>query len=55
MQAAAGLEAARKAKFVHRDIKPGNLLIDTSGIVKILDLGLVMTKQYPRTDSLTSA
>ncbi len=55
MQAAAGLEAARKAKLVHRDIKPGNLLIDTSGIVKILDLGLVMTKQYPRNDSLTSA
>ena len=55
MQAAAGLEAARKAKFVHRDIKPGNLLIDTSGIVKILDLGLVMTKQYTRNDSLTSA
>ena len=55
MQAAAGLEAARKAKFVHRDIKPGNLLIDTSGVVKILDLGLVMTKQYTRNDSLTSA
>lgn len=55
MQAAAGLEAARQAKFVHRDIKPGNLLIDTSGTVKILDLGLVMTKQYTRNDSLTSA
>lgn len=55
MQAAAGLEAARMAKFVHRDIKPGNLLIDTTGTVKILDLGLVMTKQCTRNDSLTSA
>lgn len=55
MQAAAGLEAARQAKFVHRDIKPGNLLIDAGGTVKILDLGLVVTKQSSRNDSLTSA
>ena len=55
MQTAAGLEAARQAKFVHRDIKPGNLLIDTNGTVKILDLGLVVTKQESRNDSLTSA
>lgn len=39
-QAALGLEHAHEAGLVHRDIKPGNLLVDASGAVKILDMGL---------------
>lgn len=39
-QAAAGLHRAHVAGWVHRDIKPGNLLLDRSGVVKVLDLGL---------------
>ncbi len=39
-QAADGLDHAHKAGLVHRDIKPGNLLVDNSGTVKILDMGL---------------
>jgi serine/threonine protein kinase len=35
-----GLQHAFEAGWVHRDIKPGNLLLDRSGLVKILDLGL---------------
>ncbi len=40
VQAADGLEHAHEAGLVHRDIKPGNLLLDRAGTIKILDLGL---------------
>src|SRR6516164_3084971 len=39
-QALQGLEHAHAAGLVHRDIKPGNILIDRCGLVKILDMGL---------------
>jgi serine/threonine protein kinase len=40
LQTAKGLEHAHRQGIVHRDIKPGNLLLDTQGTVKILDMGL---------------
>jgi len=36
-----GLEAIHEARIVHRDIKPGNVLIDATGRLKVADLGLV--------------
>lgn len=39
-QAALGLQNAHEFALVHRDIKPANLILDFSGTIKILDLGL---------------
>jgi serine/threonine protein kinase len=57
-QAALGLQHAHEVGFVHRDIKPGNLMLSHSkdkAVIKILDFGLAKTTREEKGDSgLTS-
>ena len=39
-QAALGLDYAHTEGLIHRDVKPGNLLVTPEGLVKVSDLGL---------------
>lgn len=39
-QAAQGLEYAHRRGLIHRDVKPGNILVTPDGVAKVSDLGL---------------
>jgi len=39
-QACRGLDYAHRHGVVHRDVKPGNLLVSESGVVKLADFGI---------------
>jgi serine/threonine protein kinase len=51
IQAARGLDYAHKQGIIHRDIKPHNLLLDSHGTVKILDMGLARVEDAPGASS----
>ena len=52
-QAARGLGYAHQEGVIHRDIKPANLLLDRTGVVKILDMGLARLSGDGERRSLT--
>lgn len=52
IQSCKGLQHAHERNMVHRDIKPANILVDRTGQVKILDLGLARSFRVTQ-DNLT--
>ncbi len=54
-QTCQGMLAAAGEHLVHRDLKPGNIMLDRSQKVKVADFGLVRDHGRPSGPSLTSA
>jgi serine/threonine-protein kinase len=53
-QACAGLEYAHRHAVIHRDVKPGNLLINPDGLVKLADFGIAKAAEDSRITQIGS-
>jgi serine/threonine-protein kinase len=54
-QLAEGLAAAHDHNLVHRDLKPGNLMVTPDGRLKILDFGLAQLRKPAHDVDLTQS
>jgi eukaryotic-like serine/threonine-protein kinase len=54
LDAARGLEAAARAGLIHRDVKPTNLVLLSSGVVKVTDFGLAKPLDPSNEPALTA-
>ena len=54
-QVASGLRALHRKGFLHLDLKPGNILINAAGTVKLIDFGSIQTAELDAESNVTAA
>lgn len=53
IQIARALDYAHKHSIVHRDVKPGNIIVNADGLAKLLDLGFAKSREEAGRSGIT--